>query len=93
MVPCACGYCGTDPQLRQQHARRRALFATLNEHQARPLAASWALDAGADGPTALARVLGLSPRTVQRGIHELRHGVFPLGPDRARRPGGWTPCL
>jgi len=36
----------------------------------------------------VSRVTGLSPRTIERGIRELRHGVLTLGPDRSRRQGG-----
>jgi hypothetical protein len=60
----------------------------LNERQARLFAASQALAQGPDGPVRIARVLGLSPRTIERGIQELRQGVFPVGADRVRRPGG-----
>lgn len=88
MLPCACGVCTGDPDLRQQHERWRTVFATLNERQKRLFAASQALDHGPDGPTRLTRVLGLSSRTIERGIQELRQGATPLGAERARQPGG-----
>jgi hypothetical protein len=91
MPPCECGYCSTDAALREKHDRWRAVFANLNEHQARLFAASQALDLGSDGPAIIARVTGLSSRTIERGMHELRHGVFPLGPERSRRFGGGRP--
>jgi hypothetical protein len=91
MDPCVCGYCGKDASLREKHDRWRAVFATLNEHQGRLFAASQAMDLGTDGPTVMARILGLSPRTIQRGMQELRQGVFPLGPERARRQGSGRP--
>ena len=91
MVSCTCGCCATDPALREKHDRWRSVFATLNEHQARLFAACLALDLGVDGSSLLARITGLSPRTIQRGIQELRLGVFPLGPERARRGGSGRP--
>jgi transposase len=92
MVRCACGYCATDPDLQDKHDRWRAIYATLNEHQARLFAANLALELGTDGTTIVARIVGLSIRTIQRGIQELHEGVFPLGPDQARRPGSGRPC-
>src|SRR6266542_158882 len=91
MTPCECGYCSTDAALREKHDRWRAVFATLNEHQARLFAASQAMDLGSDGFIIMARITGLSPRTIQRGMQELRQGVFPLGPERSRRQGGGRP--
>src|SRR3954469_2213045 len=91
MTPCACGYCSKDAALRERHDRWRAVFATLNEHQARLLAASQAMDLGPDGAPVMGRITGLSSRTVERAMQELRQGVFPLGPQRARRPGGGRP--
>jgi Rhodopirellula transposase DDE domain len=91
MGPCMCGDCDKDARLREKHDRWRAVFATLNEHQARLFAASQAIDLGTDGPTLMARITGLSPRTIQRGMQELRQGVFPLGSERARRCGGGRP--
>jgi hypothetical protein len=91
MDSCVCGYCSTDAGLREKHDRWRAVFATLNEHQARLFAANQAMDLGTDGPILMARITGLSPRTIQRGMQELRQGVFPLGPERVRRPGSGRP--
>jgi hypothetical protein len=91
MVRCECGYCGMDAALREKHERWRAVFAALNEHQARLFAATQAIDLGSEGATIMARVTGLSPRTVQRGMQELRQGVFPLRPERSRRQGSGRP--
>src|SRR5262245_20124704 len=90
---CSCGLCDTDAALRETHGRWRAILSILNEHQARLFAADRALEVGPDGPGIVSRVTGLSPRTIQRGIRELRSGVLPLGPEHARRPGGGRkPC-
>jgi hypothetical protein len=85
---CQCGLCDADPALRETQGRWRAILSILNERQARLFAADRALAAGPDGPRVVARITGLSPRTIQRGIRELRAGVVPLGPDRSRQPGG-----
>jgi transposase len=84
---CCCGCCQGDPDLQASHARWRTIFALLNERQARLFAADKALQSGPDGPRLVARVLGLSPRTIQRGIRELRTGGSPVHPDRCRQRG------
>src|SRR5262245_34047542 len=84
---CACELCAADERLRPVQRCWRALFATLTEHQARLFAADKALELGHDGPRLAARILDLSPRTVQRGMHELQHGIVPHAPDRVRQPG------
>jgi len=86
-VLCACGFCDEDPELQSAHARWRSIFNLLNERQARLFAADKALHVGRDGPLVVSRVLGLSSRTIQRGIRELRDGLLPVHPDRSRRRG------
>jgi hypothetical protein len=85
---CACGLCDTDDALRARHTRWRALFSLFNEHQARLFAADKALEIGPDGVRIIARVTGLSARTIERGLRELNRGAVPLGPERARQAGG-----
>jgi hypothetical protein len=66
-------------------------FRTLNERQARLCAAERALALGRGGMTRLAQVTGLSPKTIGKGIAELRSTIPPaetLPPGRSRRPGG-----
>jgi len=66
-------------------------FQTLNERQARLCAAERALALGRGGITQLARVTGLTPKTIRAGIAELRGETPPaaaLPPGRSRRPGG-----
>src|SRR5688572_11662364 len=62
-------------------------FGTLDERQVRLCVAERALALGWGGITHLARVTGLSPETIRKGIAELR-GATPLAPGRVRRPGG-----
>ena len=66
-------------------------FATLNERQARLCAAERALALGWGGITRVARVTGLTAKTIRKGIAELRAAQPPaavLPPGRSRRPGG-----
>lgn len=60
--------------------------AKLDERQRRLLAASEARSHGHGGVSAVARVTGMSRRTIQRGLTELDEGVDP-GPGRVRRVG------
>ena len=62
-------------------------FRTLNERQARLCAAERALALGWGGIARLARLTGLAPRTIRKGIAELR-GPVALEQGRIRRPGG-----
>jgi hypothetical protein len=90
---CRCGVCAGNQELQHTHDRWRALFATLNERQARLFAADKALELGPNGPALASRILGLSSRTIERGIHELKAGLPALPPERARRPGGGRPTV
>jgi transposase len=88
---CCCGLCDADAALQMVHNRWRALFALLNERQGRLYAAEKALQFDHDGARIVARILGLSARTIERGLQELQHGLQPLGPERVRRCGGGRP--
>src|SRR5438309_1887505 len=89
---CACGGCVGNEDLQRTHGRWRAIFTTLNERQARLFAADKALELGPNGPWLASRILGLSARTIEHGIQELKTGLPPLPPERARRLGGGRPC-
>src|SRR6516165_2510645 len=90
--PCSCGACAGNEELQRSHGRWRAIFATLNERQARLFAADKALELGPNGPWLASRILGLSDRTIEHGIQELKTALPPLPPERSRRPGGGRPC-
>jgi hypothetical protein len=67
--------------------RRFCGFLGRSTSAKRLCAAERALALGWGGITHLARVTGLSPETIRKGIVELRAGT-PLGAGRVRRPGG-----
>ena len=74
--------------LRETYA---ALAACLDEARLRLWAAAEARSLGHGGIESVARVTGLSRRTIHRGLEALRHrrGPAPLPRlDRARAPGG-----
>ena len=75
-------------------------MSLFNERQARLYAAEKAMALGHGGITLVSQVLGLSERTVRRGIKELKAGNLGEMSERARRPGGGRklseevdPCL
>src|SRR6266851_6381034 len=63
-------------------------FRTLDERQARLCAAERALALGWGGITRMARVTGLSHRTIRKGAAELRSATPVLESGRIRRAGG-----
>jgi transposase len=91
MLACCCGLGDSDADLQLLHHRWRTLFSLLNERQGRLYAAEKALQLGQDGARTVARILGLSARTVERGLQEWQHGLPPLGPERVRQQGGGRP--
>ncbi len=89
---CSCGRCTRDAELRVTHERWRNMMSILNERQTRLYVAERALEMGWGGINTLARISGLSERTIRRGVEELQAGRVLLG-ERARSPGGgrkWT---
>ena len=68
--------------------RMRSFFNTLSEKDARRFAAVEASTGGHGGITLIAEILGLSTRTIQRGIAELDHLDTDPAAGRVRRPGG-----
>lgn len=85
---CPCGLCAADEELQQIHRRWRTIFSILNEHQARLFAADKALEQAHDGPRLISRILGLTARTIEHGIQELKSGIVPQSTERLRHTGG-----
>jgi transposase len=84
----ACPRCAVDEELQATHGRWIEMMSIFNERQARLYAAEKALALGHGGITSVAQVLGLSERTIRRGIRELQAGSLGEMPGRARRTGG-----
>lgn len=76
----------TKHPLRVEEAMRY-VFSTLNERQRRLYAANEALKLGHGGIAYVAQLLDCHRRTIERGLHELRHPGPPLPPGRARKKG------
>ncbi len=63
----------------------RSTFSTFNERQRRLFATSEALKLGHGGIVYIARLLDCHRRTIERGLHELRHPDSPLLPHRGQK--------
>jgi len=72
----------------QTEKRLRDFSATLSEKDRRRFAAIEATQHGHGGITYIAGVLGISTRTIERGIEELDHLEDDPAAGRVRRPGG-----
>ncbi len=84
---CICPQCVVDDDVRATHGRWIELMSLFNERQAWLYAAEKAMALGHGGITLVSEVLGLSERTIRRGIEELEAGDLGEMPERARRPG------
>jgi transposase len=84
---CICPHCVVDDDVRATHGRWIEMMSLFNERQARLYAAEKAMALGHGGITLVSEVLGLSERTIRRGIEELESGGLGEMPERARRPG------
>ena len=84
---CVCSACTVDEELRATHDRWIQMMSIFTERQARLYAAEKAMALGHGGITRVADVLGLSERTVRRGIEELRAGNLGEMAERSRHPG------
>ena len=85
---CLCPRCVVDGGIRVRHGRWIEMMSLFNERQARLYAAEKAMAFGHGGITLVSQVLGLSERTIRRGIEELEAGNLAETPERSRRPGG-----
>ena len=90
---CACPLCAVDEESQASHGRWIEMMSIFNERQARLYAAEKALALGHGGITLVAQVVGLSERTIRRGIRELQGGSLGGMPESARRPGGGRKCI
>lgn len=72
-------------------ARMREQYAALNEAQGRQYLGREARDRGRGGVAAVARAVGVDPRTVARGKREVEAGLAWSPGDRLRAPGAGRP--
>jgi len=89
---CTCSLCAVNDESQATHARWIEMMSIFDERQARLYAAEKALALGHGGITLVAQVVGLSERTIRRGIRELQGGSLSRMPQWARRPGGGRKC-
>ena len=90
---CECETCqaGSDPELARHHRHINLLLSRMTEPQRRWSVASLADEPHAPSSTALARITGLDPKTIQRGRQELAGDLADHLPSRQRRPGAGRP--
>ena len=90
---CACVACqaGSDPALARHHRHINLLLSRMREPQRRWYVASLADDPHAPSITALARITGLDPKTIQLGRQELAADLADHPPSCQRRPGAGRP--
>ncbi len=84
---CVCPVCMVDEGLRATHSQWIEMMAIFSERQARLYAAEKAMGLGHGGITRVAQVLGLSERTIRRGVRELQAGNLGEMAERSRHPG------
>lgn len=90
---CSCGLCDSDTELKFIHERWLDMIGILNERQRRLYTAEKAMEMGYGGIMAMARISGLSERTIRRGVQELKAGRLEITAQRSRTMGGgrkWT---
>ena len=90
---CACETCqtGSDPALARHHRHINLLLSRMTEPQRRWYVASLADEPHAPSISALARITGLDPKTIQFGRQELAADLADHPPARQRRPGAGRP--
>jgi hypothetical protein len=86
---CNCESCVTQPQgeIAEEHRAINRLVASMDEKRRRRFVGFLAHQHGRGGTVSLARITGLSPKTIRRGIRESQQSAAEVA-DRVRRPGG-----
>ena len=92
---CDCLACQSEeyPALRAWHQQMNLFLSRLNEPQRRWYAALESKRLGHGGDRSVARITGLSERTIRRGRSELDGDLAPCPPGRLRQPGGGRPAV
>ena len=86
---CTCESCVTQPQgeIAEEHRAVNRLVAGMDEKRRRRFVGFLAHQHGRGGSASLARITGLSPKTIRRGMRESHQSAAEVT-DRVRRPGG-----
>ena len=90
---CECAACrsGAESATRRAHQQMNLFLSRLDERQRRWYAALEAQRLGHGGTRQLARITGLSVKTIRRGRRELAAELRHCPIDRVRQPGGGRP--
>ena len=92
---CGCEVCtaGKDRRVSQTHEHINLLLTRLDEQQRRWYVAILAEQVGLrkGGVRVLARITGMSEKTIRRGIGEMKGGLGNYPQWRIRRPGAGRP--
>jgi hypothetical protein len=92
---CGCEKClsGTVHPEYELHRHTNLLLSQLDEKQRRRFVAVLAEQVGLKhgGVLVLAKITGMSEKTIRRGLHELRAGLEGEAMGRIRRPGAGRP--
>ncbi len=87
---CQCVVCqsGSDGETLAGHERRNLFLSRLSEPQRRWYVGMLSLEPDSPSDSALARITGLSRKTIRRGGSEIETGLALAPSTRQRRPGG-----
>jgi hypothetical protein len=87
---CECATCqaASDYGTVQQHQRMNLFLSRLSEPQRRWYVGMLSQQPDSPSDAELARITGLSRKTIRRGRCEVIAGLVELPPERQRRPGG-----
>ena len=90
---CACCACeaDSDPELARRHHQINLVLSRMTEPQRRWYVGTLAAGPHAPPSSALARITGRDPKTIQRGRRERAADLADHPPTRQRRPGGGRP--
>ena len=86
---CTCDSCLMQPQgeIAEEHRAINRLVAGMDEKRRRRFVGFLAHQHGRGGIASLARITGLSPKTIRRGLRESQRSAAEVA-NRVRRPGG-----
>jgi len=90
---CPCGVCQHEEAsaTREHHQQMNLLLSRLDEQQRRWYAALEAHRAGPEGEQRVARITGLSVKTIRRGRQEVASSLETRPTERVRLVGGGRP--